>query len=419
MWTGKDTLRALRGQKGRIRDAWLTEAQAQLWHLDRPIFARRGALIKCVSDTLTTLMYAYERHCQHTLPSPDESTPISQNPPVSSPTEILNTLNESESVWQDCAEQWAMQPLPWADIRALNRLLTVCVCQNLTMQGADTHTLGIITGLLTTQATITAEIRLQELETQTDARREESIINQQLAGRFLANASHELRTPLTAVLGFSDLLLEETYGALSEAQRTAIGHIENSAQNLLEIVNNLLDLLKVRAGELRLFYRQVAIVPLLQELHKILTPLAERKKVKFDMLPGDSVGVIEADENIVRHIVYHLLTSSLRATPAEGVVELSAVRSTDSVCIYIRDTALHLPHEALVNTADPFPRLENSPTRGYEGWEVGLPLVRRYIDLHGGKLEIESAPDKGTTFWVILNLTASVQKEDRRMSTLI
>jgi signal transduction histidine kinase len=109
----------------------------------------------------------------------------------------------------------------------------------------------------------------------------------------------------------------------------------------------------------------------------------------------------------VRHIVYHLLASGIRATPAHGEVSLTAERSADTVTILTRDTALHIPPEALANMLDPFPRLENSPARGYEGWEVGLPLVRRYVALHGGELEMESLPQNGTIFRIILPISRS------------
>ena len=142
-------------------------------------------------------------------------------------------------------------------------------------------------------------------------------------------------------------------------------------------------------------------------MHQILLPLSQRKEVAFSIDLDESIGAIEADENIVRHIVYHILASSLRATPKGGQVRISARRDTDQVCIILEDTALHLPREALENMMNPFPRLENSPVRGYEGWEVGLPLVLRYIGLHGGSLELTSLPETGTSFLVYLPIKAA------------
>ena len=232
----------------------------------------------------------------------------------------------------------------------------------------------------------------------------EAALTQHLAGRFLANASHDLRTPLTAILGFSELLLEDTYGPLNAAQRTALGHVEESAQTLLEVVNNLLDLLHIRAGNLVLRYRTVEISAVLQSLHSVLSPLSIRRNVGFRLQLAENLGQVETDEKIVRHIVYHLLASGLRSTPAGGEVVLSAERTGEALLIRTHDTALHLPPEAVANMMPPFPLLENSPTRGYEGWEIGLPLVHRYVELLQGTMELESLPERGTTFTIQLPL---------------
>ena len=243
------------------------------------------------------------------------------------------------------------------------------------------------------------------MDPETEPRLEsESALTEHLAGRFLANASHELRTPLTAILGFSELLLEDTYGPLNDAQRTAMGHVEESAHTLLEVVNNLLDLLHIRAGNLVLRYKMVDIAFVLRSLHSVLSPLSARRGVGFQLELTDGLGHVETDEKIVRHIIYHLLASGLRSTPAGGQVVLSAERTTQHLLMRTHDTALHLPPEAVANMMGPFPLLENSPARGYEGWEIGLPLVHRYVDLLKGTMELESLPDRGTTFTIKLPL---------------
>ncbi len=297
---------------------------------------------------------------------------------------------------------WGTLSLPRADaFRALQALSTLiesdfrerCVaCSQIDQAQVAIAALGAAS----------AELRTVMLEGVIAADREEAIVTQHLAGRFLANASHELRTPLTAVLGFSELLMEETYGPVTAEQRTAIGHIEASAHNLLEIVNNLLDLLQIRAGKLQVHPRPVDIKPLLEYICSILAPLARRKDVDFSCDLPELLGMFNVDEKIVRHIVYHLLASALRSTPSRGEVRLSAERAGGSLVLIASDTALHLPPEALANMAGPFPLLENSPVRGYEGWEIGLPLVRRYVELHGGTLTTESQVDSGTIFRIEL-----------------
>src|SRR5579884_469508 len=425
MWTAKETARALRGEKAAILRDWSAEAQTRLWHVEKALLTRKGAATRCARDTLTMLAdYHQAREARQATALPSAGRSRAKSAPqdaggAAAPVEEGTTeeaLAEApagaatpeptlDRLTAPCAEAWAALALAWADIRMLLEILAGHTLRILAAHGADPDTLALEEGLFAALAAAIADRHITQLEQQAASFREEYSVTQHLAGRFLANTSHELRTPITAILGFAELLLEETYGTLNPEQRAAVGHIENSAQNLLEVINNLLDLLRIRAGKLALQYRPVAVTPLLRHLYEILQPLANRKGVGFSMELPDNLGAIEADENILRHVIYHLLASALRATPTGGEVALRAHRDDGTLTILTQDTALHFPPEAIANMTDPFPRLENSPARGYEGWEVGLPLVRRYVELHEGKLELESAPEQGTTFRILLPTT--------------
>jgi signal transduction histidine kinase len=402
MWTANETARTLRSERTTILSRWQDSARTQLSHVETSEFACDGAATQCADTLLAALITYFETDTNN----PNQSTPNQSLSPYGS----LQMFAPAQAQVQRCAQAAAMS-LAWPDVRAFLNLLDVVVRATLVADGAGAATCDLATGCLAAFAALVADHRVQHLEQELATHREEAMVTQHLAGRFLANASHELRTPLTAVLGFAELLQEENYGPLNPEQETAVGHIENSAQNLLEIVNNLLDLLHYRAGKLVLQYRPVNLRSLLEHLYLILIPLASRKSVQFEMERGADLGSMEADENIVRHIVYYLLSSALRATPAEGRVTLRAWRGDERATIEVQDTALHLPPEAVANMLAPFPRLENSPARGYEGWEVGLPLVQRYVDLHHGTLEIESLPTQGTIFRVGLPLKRHMKSE--------
>jgi signal transduction histidine kinase len=378
MWTASEHQSALREAEAGIVRHWAGEARSSLWHLSRDLFARDGVVTHEVTEMIEALRASHAGREAGTV--------------------------VGEEVRSQCARSLAALPLAWTDIRVLLTLLNASIQQALAERGADVEALALNSGYLAAIGGEAADLRVQTLEMELSSRREEEVVTQHLAGRFLANASHELRTPLTAVLGFAELLKDESYGPLSEEQATAVGHIENSAQNLLEIVNNLLDLLHIRAGKLTLRYRLLDVNVVLTDLYQILLPLAQRKHVQFNLVLADELGQMEADENIVRHIVYRLLSSALRATPGGGQVELRAWRDAQAIHIEAQDTALHLPPDAIANMLEPFPRLEDAPSRGYEGWEVGLPLVRRYVDLHNGMLDLHSLPTQGTVFHVSLPL---------------
>ena len=415
MWTAKETLRALRGERAVILAQWLAAAQTRLWHLDKLLFTRKGAAAQCATETLTCFQTFYQDDKSETparadsadAPSPavlaDHAESIA-SPLPPDPAPVTEAFARFAAL-QNCGGPWCELPVCSADLRVMLELLAAEIRAGLARRGADEDTLDYHLGLFSMVTADAALRRDLRAETELAVYREEILVAQHLANRFLGNASHELRTPLTAVLGFAELLQENTYGDLNAEQQTAIGHIENSARNLLEIVNNLLDLLHIRAGKLTLRYHRLVVATQLQELHKILMPLAQRKKVSFELELADNLETIEADENILRHIVYHLLSSSLRATPAGGAVRFRAEQVGTNLLLTTEDTAVHLPPEAMANMAEPFPRIENSPARGFEGWEVGLPLVRRYIDLHGGTLDIESLPESGTVFRITLPLS--------------
>ncbi len=409
MWTEKETARALRGERTAIVAQWLAAAQTRLWHLDKALFTRKGAAAHCASETLACLITFFQEDKTETAdadttdeknaePAPPSAQDSAASVPASGAFSRFATL-------QNCGDAWCELPVCSADLQALLELLAAEIQAGLQRRGAEQDTRDYHFGLFCMITTDAARRRDARAEQELAIYREEMLVANHLASRFLGNASHELRTPLTAILGFAELLQEDTYGVLNPDQQTAMGHIENSARNLLEIVNNLLDLLHIRAGKLTLRYHRLVVGTHLQELYKILTPLAQRKKVTFELELADNLGPIEADENILRHMVYHLLSSSLRATPAGGTVRLRAEQMGQNLLLTTEDTAVHLPSEAIANMANPFPRLENSPARGFEGWEVGLPLVRRYVDLHGGTLEIESKPEDGTVFRILLPLS--------------
>lgn len=350
-------------------------AESRLWHLDRLVWTRKGVVTRCLNSAVRELI-ALLAH----------STVAEVEAPV--------RLRESPGLWSETG-------LSWDDIVALAEVvqqLTIASIQPLALERAPWLVEAAVSALKADVAGVYLRKQADEMARQ----REDNVASRHLAGRFLANASHELRTPLTAVLGFSELLLEDTYGELNPAQRTAVGHIENSAQNLHEIINNVLDLMQFRAGKLELHFRRIAIAPLLTNIYDILLPLSKRRKVTFDHMVPDDLGSMDADEGILRHIVYNLLESALRATPQGGQVILQAQRTDNTLNIVAYDTALHFPQEAIQNMNDDYPILENSPARGYDGWEIGLPLVRRYVDLHAGALSIESSPDSGTTIAVRL-----------------
>lgn len=245
--------------------------------------------------------------------------------------------------------------------------------------------------------------------------------------RFLATMSHELRTPMNAIIGFSEVLKDGLFGALSQKQNNYITQIFNSGQHLLALINDILDLSKIEAGKMTLDLEEVVLNQLLQGcLDDFMDRAAKRGiTLRFDAYDGNDRGV--ADERKLRQIVYNLLSNAVKFTPDGGRVRLSwravkrsEVQITDAedmatrllplppsafdefIEIRVSDTGIGMSSEDLPNLFQTFMQLDSSLTRQHEGTGLGLNLVNRLAELHGGTVGVASAPGRGTQFVVWL-----------------
>ncbi len=380
MWSVDEIVLFLNRVEGELLKEWKQATMQRLPHLSESLWTARGKLMRAGKHTLQ--MWAKI----HLLRK----------------EETASLLTQAEPLLQYGADQWMTLSFAPRDRVAFVETLEHLLQTALMHASCDAETALLQAGL---EARLQCHIlRLQHAQEAKELAhlREEALSAQHIVERFLAHSSHELRTPLTAILGFAEILNEGIYGEMTPTQQQAVGHIENSAHNLVEIVNNMLDMLRMRSGKLNLHIRPFAILPVLREIHAMLLPLSQRKHVTLQFELSENLGTLEADENVLRHILYHLLTSSLRATPAEGVVSLWASQEADDLCLVVEDTALHLPPEALTQLQSHLPRIENAPIRGYEQWEIGLPLVRRYVEMQGGILDIENLKENGIRFRITL-----------------
>jgi signal transduction histidine kinase len=215
---------------------------------------------------------------------------------------------------------------------------------------------------------------------------------------FLANMSHELRTPLNAIIGFSEVLHEQMFGELNEQQMAYVADVLESGRHLLSLINDILDLSKVEAGRMEL---ELSDVSLPQALQSGLTMQGERAG-KTGITLGLSVHphdlVVRADERKLRQIVFNLLSNAVKFTPPGGRVDVSA-RLTDGVVeVAVTDTGSGIAPEDQELIFEEFQQAGGDPGTRQEGTGLGLPLSRRFVELHGGKLWVESEQGVGSTF---------------------
>jgi signal transduction histidine kinase len=218
---------------------------------------------------------------------------------------------------------------------------------------------------------------------------------------FLANMSHELRTPLNAVIGFSEVLAEHLPGDLNEKQDEYVNDILTSGQHLLSLINDILDISKVEAGRMELESAPFDLVEALESGLSMVRERAVRGGVTLSLDERPAVTTLEADERKIKQVIYNLLSNAVKFTPPGGRVDVSARNVDGEVWISVRDSGIGIAPEDHERIFQEFMQASGR-AREQEGTGLGLALARKFIELHGGRIWLESEPGKGSTFTVAL-----------------
>jgi signal transduction histidine kinase len=213
---------------------------------------------------------------------------------------------------------------------------------------------------------------------------------------FLATMSHELRTPLNAIIGFSEVLHEQMFGELNERQLAYVNDVLEAGRHLLSLINDVLDLAKIEAGRMDLELSQVAIPDLLRGAVSMNAERASRGGLELNLSTEPEEITIAADERRVRQIVFNLLSNAVKFTPADGRVDVSARLEGGQVEVAVADTGPGIAADHLEAIFEEFE--QTSDGKEAEGTGLGLPLSRKLVELHGGRLWVESEPGRGSTF---------------------
>ena len=219
---------------------------------------------------------------------------------------------------------------------------------------------------------------------------------------FLANMSHELRTPLNAIIGFSQMMQYEVAGPLNEKYRSYADDIQRSGVHLKDVVNGILDLSKIEVGALELREAPVYIPDITDACMRLVRPLADTAKVRLEAEIAADLPVLSADETRLKQAVLNILSNAVKFTTAGGSVILEARMAGPDLVIAVADTGIGMRPEEVAIALQPFRQIDGALNRRYEGTGLGLPLARAFTELHGGRLEIDSAPGIGTTMRLIL-----------------
>jgi PAS domain S-box-containing protein len=237
-----------------------------------------------------------------------------------------------------------------------------------------------------------------------------------MKSEFLANMSHELRTPLNAIIGFSDVMTKEVFGELREPYKSYAQDVLDSGSHLLSLINDLLDLSKIEAGRHELTEEAIDIGGCAISCIKLVEERAAAASLVVFNQVTENLPRLWADERAVKQIVLNLLSNAIKFTPAGGTVTLSAGLSGDgALLVKVADTGIGMRQDEIPHALAPFTQIENALTRRYEGTGLGLPLVKSLAELHGGGVEIESAPGGGTTVTVSFPRERIMTEAQRRL----
>ena len=218
---------------------------------------------------------------------------------------------------------------------------------------------------------------------------------------FLANVSYQLRTPLNAIMGFNEMLDHEFFGPLNEKQKEYTNDIRDASERLLNLINDILDLSTIEAGQMELNFEEISIKAMMESIHDLVEEWARKQKTEITLKCPKNIGKAEIDQTRMKQVIINLLRNAISFTDEGGAIELVAARSGEGIKITVKDNGIGIPKEDQERILLPFERIDVAQ-RNSRGAGLGLTLVKNIVSLHNGRFEIESEIGKGTTIGLYL-----------------
>lgn len=257
--------------------------------------------------------------------------------------------------------------------------------------------------------TASLEHKVRERTAELAVARDQAVTATRHKSEFLANMSHELRTPLNAVIGFSEVLLERMFGELNRKQEEYLRDILGSGRHLLALINDILDLAKVESGNMELDLGTVDLPAVLNSTFILIRERAKRHGIHLSLDIDHRLGRFTADERKLKQILLNLLSNAVKFTPDGGTVSLKAVRQDEGVEISVIDTGIGIEPEFQQKIFDEFFQVGDQLQK-HEGTGLGLAVTKKYIELHGGRIKVQSAKGQGSTFAFTLPVLSTPEK---------
>jgi signal transduction histidine kinase len=209
--------------------------------------------------------------------------------------------------------------------------------------------------------------------------------------------SHELRTPLNAILGFTELMINNLYGEVPLPLREPLVDVHTNGRHLLRLINDVLDLSKIEAGRMELALGDYVVTDVLENVRVSLRSLASEKGIDFNVSVPADLPVVYGDSKRITQCLVNLAGNAIKFTK-EGSVELAAELRDDTLVYRVTDTGIGIPEDQLENVFSEFRQVDATISREYGGTGLGLSITKKFVDLHGGRIWVESTLGKGSTF---------------------
>ena len=222
--------------------------------------------------------------------------------------------------------------------------------------------------------------------------------------------SHELRTPLNAILGYAELIIDNVYGETPDKMRDVLDRIQRNGKHLLGLINDVLDLSKIEAGQLSLALADYSLKDVVHGVYSAVEPLASEKKLAFKVEVPSNLPRGRGDERRLTQVLLNLVGNAIKFTD-RGEVVVKAVAANGTFSLSVRDTGPGIAENDQAKLFQEFQQADNSITRKKGGTGLGLAISKRIIELHGGKIWVESRPGQGSTFSFTLPVKVQQQRQ--------